>query len=128
MRARRLRRRDLLLTLVAVATVAATAAIGAAVGDQERVTRLWVGAALDPASGDLEVTEVIDYDFGLASRHGIYRDIPDLVVDAAVTVSSPTAPDDVSITYGGLTRLRVGDPGRTISRLHRYTLGFRIER
>ncbi len=28
------------------------------------------------ASGDIVITEVIDYDFGSASRHGIFRNIP----------------------------------------------------
>jgi len=51
-------------------------------GNVERVNTVWVGAEV-AANGSIRVTEVIDYDFGEpdSTRHGIYRDLPDLRYD-----------------------------------------------
>jgi uncharacterized protein (TIGR04222 family) len=89
-------------------------------------------------SGDLMITERIDYDFGRALRHGIFRTIPtryyfDEVYDRVyrledVTVQSPTAPADVEVSSeGGDTTIRVGDPDVEISERHRYRFTYRIE-
>jgi hypothetical protein len=89
--------------------------------------------------GDLVVTERITYDFGTVEHHGIFRDIPtrlrydgkyDRVYPLRdVEVSSPDAPDDVSREDGGggTTRLRIGDPDRTITGVHEYTIRYRLE-
>jgi uncharacterized membrane protein YgcG len=89
-------------------------------------------------NGDLVVTERIDYDFGSALRHGIFRTIPtryylDEVNDRIyriedVAVQSPTAPADVDVSSeGAFTKIRVGDPDVEISGRHRYTLTYRVE-
>ncbi len=89
-------------------------------------------------TGDLVITERIDYDFGSALRHGIFRTIPtryylDEVNDRVyriedVAVQSPTAPADVDVSSeGAFTKIRVGDPDVEISGRHRYTLTYRVE-
>ncbi len=95
MRTRTRRRVDVVLLAVGIAVTGAAAAIGAAAGDTERATALWVGAWLTD-DGSARIVEVIDYDFGSEARHGIFRDVPGLSPDARVVVSSPTAPDDVA--------------------------------
>ena len=89
------RRIDLAVTIGTAVVFGVVAAIISGVGDRERISDMWIGATL-AANGDLAVTEVIDYDFGLRVRHGIFRDIPDLASGAPVDVQSDTAPDDVS--------------------------------
>ncbi|MDQ3978456.1 MAG: DUF2207 domain-containing protein [Actinomycetota bacterium] len=90
--------------------------------------------------GDLLVSERIRYDFGGDERHGIFREIPvrfdyepdnayerltpieDISVDAG-----PGTPSDVSVEESGrLTRIRIGDPDRTISGVHDYTIRYRV--
>ena len=89
-------------------------------------------------TGALVITERIDYDFGSALRHGIFRTIPtryylDEVNDRVyriedVAVQSPTAPADVDVSSeGAFTKIRVGDPDVEISGRHRYTLTYRVE-
>src|SRR6186997_3053395 len=70
-------------------------ALGGAVGEREEVPQMWVGAEMS-AEGGTQVTEAIDYDFGLVPKHGIFRTIPGLGFDSVVTVSSATAPDDIA--------------------------------
>ena len=124
MRSRRRRRLDVVLAVVAAGLVLVVAGVGAAIGDREHITRMTVHATLDPANGDLAVNEWIDYDFGLQSRHGIYRDIPDVIATAPLSVSA-TAPDDVLVTpIGSQIRVRIGDPARTVNRLHRYLISY----
>ena len=114
----------------AAAALGGVAVLGGLAGDQERVTQMWVGAALD-GTGAAAVTEVIDYDFGLAAdKHGIFRTIPGLSTDAAVAVASSSAPDGIAATTPefvggepGIT-LKIGDPNTTISGRHRYEIGY----
>ncbi len=104
--------------------VGVAAIIGAVAGDTERITGYWVGGRLLD-DGTLEVTEVIDFDFGATARHGIDRDVPGLGTDAPVEVDSPTAPDSFRlIDLGRETRIRVGDPNTTITGRHRYTIRY----
>jgi uncharacterized membrane protein YgcG len=92
------------------------------------------------ANGDLHVVETIAYDFGAAEHHGIYRDIPTrlryddrydrlfpLQVEA-VTASPPGTPANYAIedAGGGLTRIKIGDPDRTITGAHTYTITYTI--
>lgn len=89
-------------------------------------------------NGDLEVREVITYDFGTEERRGILRDIPvrfhydgthDRVYDLTVlSVSSDTAPDQYEREDigGGYTRLRVGDPDEVITGSHTYEIRYRV--
>ena len=101
---------------------AVLAAIGAAIGDGERIDGYWTSAVLGP--GETPVTEVIDYDFGPSSRHGIYRDVPGLDPAAPISVTSPTAPAEFVVQGGEPTRIRIGDPFRTIRGRHRYTITY----
>jgi len=89
--------------------------------------------------GKLLVTETIDYDFGLTQHHGIFRDIPDrLVYDDrydrifpihVVSVQgSPGTPSGYKIEHdGGLLRIKIGDPDRTIQGEHVYTITYSVE-
>jgi hypothetical protein len=123
----RRRRLDAVLLAVAAVVVGAAALVGAVAGDTERITSLWTSAEVS-GDGSVRVTEVIDYDFGTDSRHGIFRDVPGLPPDAAVTVSSATAPDQFElIDLGSVTRIRIGDPNRTIGGRHRYQIEYRLE-
>ncbi len=121
------RRLSILLTLVVVVATAGAAALGASAGDTERISSMWISARLQP--NGLAVTEVIDYDFGTQQRHGIYRDIPDLAPGSKVEVVSPTAPDNFEVIpqING-SRIKIGNPNRTISGRHRYRIEFTLDR
>jgi len=111
--------------LFAVGLLAAgAAAVGATLGDTERVTGMWTGMTVD-SEGVARVTEVIEYDFGTQQRHGILRDIPGLREQEPVRVASATAPADVFVA--GLTEVRIGDPARTITGRHRYTIDYGVD-
>ena len=127
MRTRKRRRLDIGLIAGGSLLTGAAAFIGGVAGNTERIERYWTTAAVD-AAGSAEVVEVIDYNFGTATdRHGIIREIPGMDVDAAITVSSPTAPDQTAVTpWGDGVSLRVGDPNTTISGKHRYQIDYEL--
>ena len=90
--------------------------------------------------GDLRITETIDYDFASNERHGIIREIPttfryDDTYDREypLTVESVSATGDASADHtiehpgGGITAIRIGDPDRTITGRHTYTIRYRVE-
>ncbi|HKA83374.1 MAG TPA: DUF2207 domain-containing protein, partial [Acidimicrobiales bacterium] len=123
------RRLDTALVAGGSLAIGAVALIGGVVGDTERVERLWTTAVVSD-DGAAQVTEVIDYDFGaLSDRHGIFRVVPDVSPDAPITVDSPDAPDAIEVTpettngRGGV-RIRIGDPGVTVSGRHRYRIEY----
>jgi Predicted membrane protein (DUF2207) len=121
---RRRRRLDALLLAGVAALVGVAALLAAAFVRSERITRLWAGADVGD-DGAARVVEVIDYDFGNRERHGIFRDVPGLNPDDLVEVSSPSAPDQVQVTgTAQQTRLRIGDPYRTVSGRHRYRIAY----
>jgi hypothetical protein len=127
MRIRAHRRLDTVLLLIGALLVGGAAAIGAVVGDGERVTGLWAGAVIG-SDGRAGVVEVIDYDFGTQQRHGIFRDVPRLSPDAQVAVSSATAPSDMTLeNLGDAVRIRIGDPSRTITDRHRYRIAYPMD-
>ena len=117
---------DVVILGVGALALAGVTAAAAAIGDLERIEGYWVSAAV--LDGRAQITEVIDYDFGSERRRGIFRDVDDLDPAAPVGVSSPTAPDDVVLLpqIGGSTRIRIGDPNRTISGRHRYRIDYPI--
>jgi hypothetical protein len=130
------RRRKVDIGILAGGTLAVGAiAFGAAfvAGKQEEVTRYWTSAVVAD-DGSAEVTEVIDYDFGLNQKHGIFRWVPGLDSAAPITVSSPDAPDQTEVsaisdtrndgTVGTGTNIRIGDPDQTISGERRYRIGY----
>lgn len=118
-----------LLGVGALATGGA-ALIGGLVGDTERVAGMWVGAALS-TDGSAAVTEVIDYDFGVQERHGIFRTIPGVSLEDPISVASASAPDGIAerspASVGGEpgVKLRIGDPDVTITGQHRYRIEYR---
>ncbi|MFF4016923.1 DUF2207 domain-containing protein [Streptomyces sp. NPDC001843] len=110
-------------------------------GNTERVTTMWVGARIS-ADGSARITEVIDYDFGHdgSTRHGIYRDLPDLPYDedeaeVSATIDGHRVPWELTVGDYYLepnghreiaTRIKVGDPGRSVSGLHRYRIQYKL--
>ncbi|MDH4171425.1 MAG: DUF2207 domain-containing protein [Acidimicrobiia bacterium] len=113
------------IALAGLSLLLGAGAAGAALaGDTERVGDYWSRATV--SDGRAQVTEVIDYEFGPNQRRGIFLDVTDLDPGAPVTVDSPTAPDQFTVTAqaGNRSRIRVGDPDRTISGRHRYTIDY----
>jgi hypothetical protein len=126
MRTRRRRRVDMLLLAGVVVLAGVAAVAGVVAAEPERVARLWAGAEVGRA-GQAAITEVIDYDFASRQRHGIYRDIPGLDPADPVRVHSDGAPDQLQVTgTAHQTRLRIGDPDRTVTGRHRYTVEYRL--
>lgn len=104
--------------------VGIVAMVGAFIGDTERIGAYWAHAHID-TDGMAAVVEVIDYDFGSNQRHGMLRQLPDVQRTAPFTVESPSAPDQfVALAWWAGTELRIGDPNRTISNRHRYTITY----
>jgi hypothetical protein len=104
------------------------AAIGAAAGDNERVTRYWTRAEIG-TNGGAAVTDSIDYAFGpVSDHHGIDRFVPGLALDAHVEAKSD-APAPVQLIpetheTGAGTKIRIGDPATTVSGHHRYRIDY----
>jgi uncharacterized membrane protein YgcG len=130
-----------------VALVTGAAAIGAAgasarAGGSERILNYDVNIMIED-TGDLLVTETIDYDFGVVPRHGIFRDIPVRYSDYVgkkehfdriyrLDVESVRATEGTPAEYtvenaGGSKRIKIGDPDRTITGEHSYEITYRIE-
>ena len=91
-------------------------------------------------NGDLTIVETIDYDFGEEPRHGIFRDIPTrLRYDDTYDRIFPLRVDAVSGSEGtpvgytiedageGLTRIKIGDPDRTITGRHTYRIAYTVQ-
>jgi Predicted membrane protein (DUF2207) len=125
----------LLWTAAAAPVSAAPAVASAQVG--EHISAFTVDAVIR-GDGAVDVTETITYEFGIARRHGIEREIDireayddkrdRLYVLSGVEVTSPTgAPADLQlIRNAASTIIRIGDPrvtitGQQVYRLH-YTL------
>jgi uncharacterized membrane protein YgcG len=129
---RRRRRWRVGLLIVLASFLGGLAVFAAALVAPETVNRLWVSAEL-AKDGSARITEVVDYDFGTESRHGIYRDVPGLDPEAQasevdVTMDGEPVPYEIE-PYGGdddETRVRIGDPDSTVSGLHRYRIVYRL--
>lgn len=85
------------------------------------------------ASGEngVQVTEVLDQDFGDSWRHGPQLMIPnDLGVVTNVMASSPDAPADIQVAQTvnnagqNATRIRVGDPDVSVTGQNRYVISY----
>ncbi len=126
MAARRRRRLDAWVIVVAAVLVAALSFAVAALSGGERIARLWVSATI-AEDGSARIVEVIDYDFGVSEKHGIHRTVPGLRADAPVEVTSPDAPADVTVTGDSAVRLRIGDPDITVTGRHRYELSYTVD-
>lgn len=89
-------------------------------------------------SGEILITETIDYDFGYDQRHGIYRTIPlDKINEEGKTYRMSFEMIDVldkdGNVYrydvdrqGGEVEIKIGDPNKTISGLNTYVIQYRI--
>ncbi len=133
-------------TLLATVVVAVTALVVLGVGigpagaqaGTERITAYNVEIVVEP-TGSMLVTEAIDYDFGSNSRHGIFREIPVRTgyddryerifpLKVVSVVGSEGTPDEYeSETAGNYKRLKIGDPDKTITGAHRYTIVYRVD-
>jgi uncharacterized membrane protein YgcG len=151
---RRLRRRALGLAVLLGALVVLLGGVGggsggglasvggaapaAAQGAGERIRRYEVDIVV-AADGSADFREVIEYDFAANDRHGIERYLPTrmgyddeqdrLYPLRVLSVSSPTAPAQFTVSpmAGGLERIRIGDPNRTVRGVHIYTLQYRLD-
>lgn len=123
------RRLDVVWIGTSAAVAGGIAAIASVVASPEQIARMWVGAELRD-DGSATISEVIDYDFGIQQRHGIFREIPGIPPDAPIQVDSPDAPDGIAsqlpTTIDGEpgVEVKIGDPNRTITGLHRYLLRY----
>ena len=120
-----------------VALVLLAAPAGATQGVGERITAYDVDIRVE-TTGALLVTEIIDYDFASNSRHGIFREIPVRLdfdsryertypLDVISVEGSPGTPDKYKReSIGNKARLKIGDPDKTITGAHRYTITYRV--
>jgi uncharacterized membrane protein YgcG len=87
----------------------------------------------------LRITETIVYDFGSSERHGIFRDVPTrltyddrydriypLQVESVTASEGTPAGYEVSGEPGGITEIKIGDPDRTITGVHTYTIVYSV--
>ncbi|HET6951613.1 MAG TPA: DUF2207 domain-containing protein, partial [Acidimicrobiales bacterium] len=120
------RKLDIGLLIGGSVVLAGGAMLGSAAGNQERVTRFWTGAVV-AADGSAQVSEAIDWEFGISQKHGIFRDVPGVDPGAPITVSSPDAPDQAEIGFSPVldgTRIKIGDPDTTITGRHLYRIDY----
>jgi uncharacterized protein (TIGR04222 family) len=126
------------IVLAIVVLLAGAGPAGAAQTGSERITAYDVDIKVE-TSGSLVVTETIDYDFGFLQRHGIFREIPvrfdydnryERIYPLKVLSidGSPGTPDKYKQeSIGRKTRLKIGDPDKTITGAHRYTIVYRVD-
>ena len=105
---------------------------------RERITAYNVEIVVE-ATGAMLVTETIDYDFASNKRHGIFRDIPVRLdydsgyerifpLDVISVDGSEGTPDEYEEeSAGNASRLKIGDPDKTITGAHRYTIVYRVK-
>ena len=135
MTASRWRRLGIALLVATAATVLGAAAPVLAQGEAIRSYDVDLRVQTD---GSLLVVETIEYDFGGTPHHGIFRDIPDRLVydahtdreypiDQVSVTASPATPDQFETEQTDtLFRIKVGDPTRTITGVHTYTISYGV--
>jgi uncharacterized protein (TIGR04222 family) len=133
-------RAGIALTVLVVTALATAAGAGPAAAQSvgERIESYAVAIEVRP-TGLIHVSEAIAYDFGANPRHGIEREIPvrfhydgryDRIYRVRrVTVrAGPGTPAKVKQSDSGNRKvIRIGDPGRTITGLHTYTIDYDVE-
>jgi len=88
--------------------------------------------------GTILVQENIEYDFGSALRHGIYRDIPYRYSSGVTKYSVRLNVEDVTnfnddpyiykvSQSGGWANIRIGDPDRKITGTHNYRIEYSVK-
>ncbi|MEU2927583.1 DUF2207 domain-containing protein [Streptomyces sp. NPDC007251] len=141
-RVRRFRVRSLIRIFLLAVVLGGIVALARITFNTERVTTMWLGARI-AADGSARITEVVDYDFGYphTERHGIYRDLPELPFDedqARIAVSMDGRRVPWELTVGDsytepnghretATRIRIGDPGRAVTGVHRYRVRYTLQ-
>lgn len=119
---RRRRRRNVVAVVVTAFVLGGIAVLIAVLSSTERVNRMWSEAELS-TDGGARIIEVIDYDFGYNQRHGIFRDVPGLSIEAKVnvTMDGKPVPYDVQPYMGDddETRVLIGDAHHEITGAHR---------
>lgn len=117
---------------IALASIALTALVSlpaapSNAATSERINAYTVAMTVQK-NGVLQVTETIDYDFGSQARRGIFRDIPlgtqdQPVRSVSVTRNGAKEPTAFENT-GDWLRVRIGNPDRTITGVHRYVITY----
>ncbi|HYN75046.1 MAG TPA: DUF2207 domain-containing protein [Candidatus Limnocylindria bacterium] len=125
-----------LLAVAALAVALPVLVVWPAQADAGESINSYVVTATVATDGTMAVTEIIDYDFGGNQRHGIYRTIPvrypyddtyDRVLEVDQIQVTSDAPADLETSNEGDTLvLRIGDPDRTVSGPHTYTISYRV--
>ncbi len=92
------------------------------------------------SDASIDVNETIVYDFGTASRHGIYRDIPiDYKTSSGkrlrLDLAQITVQDEEARAYmfstslsGGVRRIKIGDPETDVTGVHTYIIRYGVSR
>lgn len=127
----RRRRWDSVLLACAVLLTGLAGLLAAVAGSSgERITGMWVGAQV-AGGGGAHITEVIDYDFAGAAKHGILRRVPvpdrgslDVV---AVTMDGAPVAYQVSDGYRE-AEIRIGEARTTVTGTHRYRVEYTLPR
>jgi uncharacterized membrane protein YgcG len=132
--------RSRILAASAALLVGVAALVGPLAGSAgaEEITRERVDLTVT-RNGTLHVVETIDYDFGPVPHHGIIRavavrtrwdDRDDRVYpisNVRVNGSEGTPIEVRESTEGALRNIKIGDPDRTITGLHRYVISYDVE-
>jgi uncharacterized membrane protein YgcG len=131
-------RSPVLVVAAALVLTGSMASFAGAQTDGERIGSYDVAIRIEQ-TGTILVVERIDYDFDGASRHGIFRDIPNRLVydkrydrvypiDVISVEGSAGTPDQYKLNSdGGELHIRIGDPNRTVSGRHTYTITYRVK-
>ena len=126
------------LTVVSAMLVVGSTTMASARSSAEAITAYDIDITVNP-DGSALFRESISYDFGPNALHGIERILATTMrYDEAndrsypltvVKVSAVGASAQYSITDigGGRERIRIGDPNRTITGAHVYTITYRLE-
>jgi len=108
----------------------------------EKITHFAVNVTVEQ-SGELAITETIEYDFETQSKHGIFRDIPFTIkrasqlTDLGLHDFSVRLDDDMvewkqsterSNLTGEIIRLKIGSANTFVTGKHLYTLHYRVKK
>ncbi len=87
-------------------------------------------------TGEMNVTEVINYDFGDLEKHGIYRDIPlyssvgnlyRVIKIENILVLRDLQTEQFSLSNDSKNlNIKIGNPNKTITGSHIYTISYRV--
>jgi hypothetical protein len=123
---------------VAFALVVLVVGATAGAASAEEITRERVDLTVR-RDGTLHVVETIDYDFGNTPRHGILRYVPVRthyddkydrlfpIDNVEVDGSEGTPVQFEESTEGAYKVIKIGDPDRTITGVHRYVIAYDVK-